>query len=157
MAVLLSSRLAAAQQLPAGFYSVEPERRVLPQAGSVPAQRGVGWPIVGGLLAGSAGFWAGAFIAGAIADKNCDGEDVGCLLHSILAGAAIGESLLLPAGIHVGNGRRGTFPLELGASVGLAGLGVAAAEGADDPWPLVPAAVAQMVVGVLLERRTRTP
>jgi hypothetical protein len=161
MAVLLSSRLAVAQELPPRFYSVEPERGMPMQAGALAPQPGVGWPIAGGVLAGTAGFFAGAVIAGNIAEggifgeEGCGVEDLGCLINGILAGAAIGESILLPVGIHLGNGRRGNLPLGLVTSLGLAGLGVAGAAGVDDPWPLVPAAVAQLVVGVLLERRTR--
>jgi len=157
IAVLLSGPLAAAQQVPAGFHSIAPERRVPVQAGALRPQPGVGWPIAGGLLGGSVGFWAGVFIAGSIADKNCDNEDVSCLLTGILAGAAIGESVLLPVGVHLGNGRRGNFPLGLAASVGIAGLGVAATAATSEPAFLIPAAVGQLVVGVLLERKTGAP
>ena len=157
MAVLLGGRLAVAQQAPPRFHSIAPERRLLMQAGSIAPEPSVGWPIAGGLLGGSVGFWAGLFIAGSIADKNCDNEDLSCLLTGILAGAAIGESVLLPVGIHLGNRRRGNFPLGLAASIGIAGLGVAATAATAEPAFLVPAAVGQMVVGVLLERRTRGP
>jgi hypothetical protein len=126
-------------------------------------QPAVGWPIAGGALAGTAGFFAGALVGGSIADggifgeEGCDVEDLGCLINGILAGAAIGESILLPVGVHLGNGRRGNFPVGLVTSMGLAGLGVAAAYAVNDPAPLVPAAVVQLVVGVLLERKTRAP
>jgi hypothetical protein len=157
MTVGLGGRLAAAQQLPPQFYALESERRPVMQAGSVPPQPGVGWPIVGGLLAGTAGFFAGALVAGSIVEDSCDNEDLSCLLSGIAYGAVAGEVVTAPVGMHLGNRRRGNLPLGLAASAGFGAVGLASAAAVDDPWPLVPAAVAQMVVGVLLERKTARP
>lgn len=155
--LVLCARAASAQMLPAAFPSVGAPGPLPPQTAPATHRPSVGRPILGGLLGGSVGFWSGLFIAGNIAEENCDNEDINCLLTSILAGAAIGESVLMPVGIHLGNGRRGNLPLGLLASAGIAGLGIAATAATAEPAFLVSAAVGQLVVGVWVERRTSPP
>lgn len=137
-------------------------------APAVPAQmptpqpaepRPVAGPVIGGILAGGVGFLGGALIAGTIAERGigssegCPTDDLGCLIWSILAGAEIGEAIMLPIGVHLGGGRRGNFPLELLASVaiGAAGLGMTAL--VNDPAPLVAVPILQVIVGTVIEVR----
>lgn len=150
--LVLAAALAAmaAPAVPAQLPQPQPQRA---------EPRPVAGPVIGGILAGGVGFLGGALIAGTIAERGigssggCPTDDLGCLIWSILAGAEIGEAIMLPIGVHLGGGRRGNFPLELLASVaiGAAGLGMAAL--VNDPAPLVVVPILQVIVGTVIEVR----
>lgn len=78
------------------------------------------WPIVGGLALGTAGWFAGALLALEI-EKDC-GEGLCVLDEVIFLGAATGTTGLA-FGVHLGNGRRGNFLLDLSTAAAVWGTG----------------------------------
>lgn len=119
-----------AQRLPAPFVSVSQRTRA--PAPSLDTIRPPGNPlgtVVGGVLGGAAGFFAGAMVGGSVENRffPCHCDDPG--LMGVLWGAAIGESVGLAVGAHVGNGRRGNLGEDLVASLGMGAVGIAVAFG----------------------------
>ncbi|MGH7455675.1 MAG: hypothetical protein ACRENG_30245, partial [bacterium] len=111
-------------------------------------------PIAAGLMAGTIGFFGGALVGYEI-DKitsNYEGEWDG--INGLIIGAPIGESLLLPVGVHQANGRRGNLPLAVLASIGIAGTGIALAASADNAKILVAIPIAQLLACSAIERST---
>lgn len=82
-------------------------------------------PVLAGAAGGALGLYGGA-VAGLLATGN-EGE----WNFGLIVGAFVGETLLLPIGVHLGNGSRGSFLGDLGLSIltGLAGAGVAGLAG----------------------------
>jgi hypothetical protein len=112
-----------------------------------------------GILGGAVGFFGGAYLGAWIADSRDDGLDDLDALHGALIGATLGESTLLPLGVHLANGRRGNVWLSALASVGLAAGGVGLMEAAhwDAPAaPVIAVAVplAQLAAAIAIERAT---
>lgn len=129
-------------------WEVSARRRV----GAPPSD--IGRPVLYGLAAGAAGGIAGALLAAAIAD--CGGQD-GCAGPAI-AGFVVGETLVLPLGVHLAEGRHGSYLLGAATSVGVsvAALGVLLVVGesgapAQGVSLLVP--VTQLAATIALERR----
>lgn len=87
--------------------------------------------VVGGVLAGTAGLFAGAMIGGSLENSYwpCNCDDPG--LVGAVYGALIGETMGLATGAHLGNGRRGNLGLDVLVSAGTAVLGVAMLSGGD--------------------------
>ena len=89
-------------------------------------------PILFGALLGAGSWLAGGLIGYEIADtENCAG-DAFCGFGAFLVGAAIGGSSGLAVGMHLGNNRRGNFPLDWLTSVGLWGVGIGIVLAMDD-------------------------
>lgn len=112
-----------------------------------------------GLVGGAIGFFGGAYLGAWIGDSRDDGIDDLDALHGALIGAAIGESMLLPAGVHVANGRRGSYWMSALVSAGIAAGGIGLLEAAhwDAPAaPIIAAAVplAQLGASIAIERST---
>lgn len=112
-----------------------------------------------GLLGGAVGFFGGAYLGAYIADSDDDGLDDLDALHGALILGAIGESTLLPAGVHIANGRRGNYWISAAASIALAFGGIGLMEAAH--WnapaaPIVAVAVplAQLATSIAIERST---
>ncbi|HXV85757.1 MAG TPA: hypothetical protein VD793_03610 [Gemmatimonadales bacterium] len=130
------------------------------QAVDTAGRPGVAGPVVGGLLGGGIGLIAGAMGGGALAEggvgswSGCDNEDLGCLLSSILIGAAIGEAALLPAGAHLGSGGRGSLAAKLLVSAGIAAVGVAVTAATVEPAYLIPVPVFQLWAVTHLSRNS---
>jgi hypothetical protein len=108
--------------------------------------------VLGGLAGGVVGFVAGGY-AGAAAgggDRIC-GDDA-CGLEEAVWGAAAGVSTFIPLGVHLANGRRGSYVAELAASlaIGAAGLGLAYDTNSGVPLIFVP--VGQILTSMLIER-----
>jgi hypothetical protein len=85
--------------------------------------------VVGGLAGGAAGALAGGLITGGLrALGPCDDQD-GCLdvyADWAVSGAFAGGSLLLPVGVHIANGRRGSLAPAMAASAAIGAGGLAA-------------------------------
>jgi hypothetical protein len=81
-----------------------------PPASAAGSEPWIGWPILGGLALGTAGWFAGALLALEI-EEDC-GEDFCFFDEVIFLGAATGTTGLA-LGVHLGNGRRGNFALDL--------------------------------------------
>jgi hypothetical protein len=111
-------------------------------------------PAVAGLAAGAAGGVLGGTLGVMIAD--CSGT--GCAGPFIL-GAALGEAVALPLGVHLA-GRRGSYPAGVLTSVGVAAAGIftmAFAEAdvaAQGIVVIVP--IAQLIATIAVDRRTGT-
>jgi len=110
--------------------------------------------IAAGLLAGTIGFFGGGLVGAKIDQASSDGYEEWDGIYGFLIGAPIGESLLLPVGVHLANGRRGNLPLALLASVGIAGTGIALAASAGDAKILVAIPIAQLLACTAIERST---
>jgi hypothetical protein len=109
----------------------------------------------GGLLGGAAGFFGGGFLGAVIACDQDDAADEGfCAIGGFVVGASIGESALIPLGVHVANGRRGSYGLSLLASAAIAGVGLAAAIPQGEGAWLIPVPLAQIASSIAIERAT---
>jgi hypothetical protein len=110
--------------------------------------------VAAGLLAGTVGFFGGGFVGAAIDQASSDVYEEWDGLYGFIIGAPIGESLLLPVGVHLANGRRGNLPFALLASIGIAGTGIALAAAAEDAKILVAIPIAQLLACTAIERST---
>ena len=113
-------------------------------------------PVVGGLAGGVMGLAAGALVALPFI-RSCEGDEA-CLLP-IFPAMVAGESVGIPMGVHVAEGRRGNVYLSTAASLGVAALGWAGTrhvgDSGDPPVAiavLVP--IAQIAVSTAIERHT---
>jgi hypothetical protein len=111
-------------------------------------------PVAAGLAAGAIGFFAGGFAGYGIDRMSSNYYDELNGFWGVVIGAPIGESLLLPVGVHLANGRRENLPLAMLASVGIAGAGIAMAAAADDAMIVIAIPIAQLVACTAIERST---
>jgi hypothetical protein len=119
-------------------------------------------PIVFGALLGAGSWVAGGLIGYEIANTDSCSGDSFCGLGAFLLGAAIGGSSGLVVGMHLGNNRRGNFPLAWLTSLGIWGAGIGIVFAMDDGvassggqhvvWVAIP--VAQFAFTLLVERAT---
>jgi hypothetical protein len=90
-------------------------------------QRPTGRLMAGGLAGGAVGAVAGGLLAGGVrALGPCDDQD-GCLdryADWAVSGALLGQSLVLPIGVHLANDRQGRVPPPLLASAGIGTAGL---------------------------------
>jgi hypothetical protein len=110
--------------------------------------------VMGGLGLGVVGVFLGGY-AGARIEENggCAGDEF-CGLAGALVGATVGETLLLPAGVHIANHQRGSYALDLGAA-GLVALGGwLLTVATNDGVALLAIPVGQLVTAVLIERHS---
>lgn len=110
--------------------------------------------VLAGLTGGTLGFFGGLYLGSAIGGGNRICGDDACGLEEAAYGAVIGESVLLPLGIHLANHSRGNYGLSLLASAGIAAVGIAAISATDDASPLIAVPIAQIVSSILIERAT---
>ncbi|MGH7512433.1 MAG: hypothetical protein ACREOQ_05845 [Gemmatimonadales bacterium] len=103
----------------------------------------------GGLLLGAGGLIGGALIGHQFEGSPC--ED--CILGAFF-GALVGESLAIPLGVHLGNGRRGDVGPALAASVGIAAAGLGAAALSRQWGVLLAIPVLQIAASIGIERHT---
>jgi hypothetical protein len=118
-------------------------------------QGSIARPIVGGILAGGAGFLVGGFSGAACTTTpTADFSGIG----GFIVGASIGEAISMPIGVHLGNGRRGDFPLVFLASLGIAGTGIWLTAALGDyrtpAFSLPLTALTQLIASVAIERKT---
>ena len=125
------------------------QRTVAPKARSA-NNAATGWLVLGGAAGASAGIVGGALAGMAY---SCMDE---CGYRAPLVGALVGESVLLPLGVHLANGRKGSYGLGMLASAGLGAGGVLVVQEWTDAAPylayLVP--VVQIAAVVYIEQRT---
>ena len=106
---------------------------------------------------GLGGFFAGGLVGLALT-SGCQGDDY-CGLEGFLIGAAVGGTLGMAVGVHLGNDRRGSFPLDFltGAGIWGIGIGAAALTDWDDTATLIAAIgvpIVQLLGTVAVERAT---
>lgn len=114
----------------------------------------VAGPVAAGLLAGAIGFFGGGFVGASIDKASSSGYEEWDGLVGFVIGAPIGESLLLPVGVHLANGRRGNLPLSVLASLGITGAGIAMAASTGEAKILVAIPIAQLLACTAIERST---
>jgi hypothetical protein len=134
------------------------------EAAAAPAEERSTTALVAGGLAGGV---AGLFVGGVIGAKSVGltGCTAGCdesALYLALLGAAVGETLSLPLGVHLTNRRQGSYLPAMLASVALTGTGIwiafslpetpAGDKGRSITMITVP--VLQLVSSIQIERQT---
>ena len=110
--------------------------------------------VMGGLGLGVVGVVLGGY-AGARIEENggCAGDDF-CGLAGAVVGATVGETILLPAGVHLANDQRGSYALDVGAAA-LAGLGGwILTVATNDGTFLLAIPAGQLIAAVLVEWRS---
>lgn len=112
---------------------------------------------LGGLAGGAVGL-VGGFYVGAVLASDDDGDDLDVLSGGV-AGATIGEGLLVPLGVHIANGGRGSYTTSALASLGIAAAGLLALQAVHydppgAPIVLVAVPVAQILTSIAIERAT---
>jgi hypothetical protein len=134
-------------------FAVDATRPMLQQVQHVPTVH----LAVGGLAGGALGFFAfgfaGAFIADSQAPEGSDGFEA---LGGFVIGSAIGESILLPLGVHIANRQQGDYGAALLASAGIAAAGIGLTSLMDDMaivfLPAIP--IGQLISSIAIERKT---
>jgi hypothetical protein len=111
----------------------------------------------GGLIGGAVGA-LGGFYVGAILGSDDDDDDLDFLGTGVAVGT-IGEGLLLPLGVHIANGSRGSYRTSGLVSLGLAAGGLLALEAAHYDPPAAPiiliaVPIAQLAASIAIERAT---
>jgi hypothetical protein len=137
--------LAQAQETAAAPDSALPERPIL----SPHRQPGLFPPIAGGILGGTVGLFAGGVIGSAISDEQTDTIEEGGLW-----GLAIGETLLLPIGVHVGNKSQGNLLADIAVSTGVGAATIALGVMSNDGEGFLVGTIAQFIAVVATERAT---
>jgi hypothetical protein len=87
------------------------------------APRGTARLVIGGVLGGAAGLVAGALVGHATLDRDCANRDRCEADFGAIIGGAAGEAFLLPLGVHLANGRHGSYGAALLGSLGTLALG----------------------------------
>jgi hypothetical protein len=111
-----------------------------------------------GLLTGAAGFLIGGLVGAALIGDADDADSWVDALQGAVVGGTVGESLMLPIGVHLANGRRGDLLLSMPASlaIGAGGAWVGRRlERTGRIWPvLILTPVAQLAAAIAIERNT---
>ena len=109
--------------------------------------------VIGGLAGGAVGFFALGYIGALIADDASDDEFAA--LGGFATGAVIGETIGLPLGVHLANGRQGKLLPSVLTSSGISALALfAATRGEDHLEYLLVVPLVQLVTSIAIERRT---
>lgn len=141
MAVVLLGTMAgpmAAQRIETRFPrpALSPAHRFAPLTRADSAGR-TGRKIISGLVGGGIGFVAGAYLGSAVERSTSDGGCEDCGLAGAIIGAAIGEGLLLGAGVHFADPVPRKALRRLVLSPLIAGGALLAAIAADQPGILL--------------------
>lgn len=155
---------AAGQWRPDRGFPVVADARPVPFASErpvppAPGESGGGDAIAQvsvGILGGGLGFFLGGAVVGAVADDaGC--YELDCLRWAFL-GAVAGESLGVPAGVHLANGRRGSYAGAAAASTLIGAAGVLALSTGPSDGTLVAVAIgaplAQLLASMAIEQST---
>ena len=111
-----------------------------------------------GLLTGVAGFLVGGLVGAALRGERDDAGSWVEALEGAFVGGTVGESLMLPVGVHLANDRRGDLLLSMPASLA---IGVSGAligrrmERSGKVWPvLILTPIAQLAATIAIERHS---
>jgi hypothetical protein len=113
-----------------------------------------------GLLTGAAGFVLGGLMGAAMGVGN-DADDNDSWVEGLagaVVGGTVGESLMLPIGVHIANDRQGDLLWSMPASLTIGTVGVMIARNLDSKgkaWPIyVLTPIAQLAASIAIERNT---
>jgi hypothetical protein len=111
-----------------------------------------------GLLTGAAGLLVGGLVGAALSGDREDADSWVESLEGAVIGSTIGESLMLPVGVHLANDRRGDLLLSMPASLVIGVSGAAIARRYDSKKQSLPILIltplAQIVASIAIERNT---
>jgi hypothetical protein len=133
-------------------FAVEPVSPSFTQAVRIPTINLAG----GGLAGGALGFFAFGLAGAYIADsQGPEGNEGFAALGGFVIGSVIGESVLLPLGVHIANRRQGDYGTALLASAGIAAVGIGLTSLMEDMaivfLPAVP--IGQLISSIAIERK----
>lgn len=107
-------------------------------------------PILGGATGGVVGMYGG-LVVGASIENDPNSDDI---TTGMAVGFLAGEMLMLPVGVHLGNGRKGSFLADLAVSTVIGTSAVFLTAASDNGTPILVGAVAQYAAVVAVERAT---
>jgi hypothetical protein len=111
-----------------------------------------------GLLTGAAGFVVGGLLGAALVGEYDSSDSWVGALQGAIVGGTIGESLMLPVGVHLANDRRGDLLVTMPTSLAIGAAGAWIGRRLDrtgHAWPvLVLTPIAQLAASIGLERHT---
>jgi hypothetical protein len=111
-----------------------------------------------GLLTGAAGFLVGGLVGAALSGDRDDADSWVEALEGAVIGGTVGESLMLPVGVHLANDRRGDLLWSMPASlaIGVAGAAIGRRlESTGKAWPIIILTpLAQLAASIAIERNT---
>jgi hypothetical protein len=111
-----------------------------------------------GMLTGLAGLLVGGLVGAALSGDRDDADSWVESLQGAVVGSTVGESLMLPVGVHLGNDRRGDLLLSMPASLAIGVAGAAIARRFDSKKKSLPililTPIAQLAASIAIERET---
>jgi hypothetical protein len=110
--------------------------------------------VMGGLGLGVVGVFVGGYAGAKLEQNSGCGYDDYCGLAGALLGATVGETILMPAGVHLANGERGSYLLAVGAAGLVATSAWVIALGSNDAAPLLAIPVGQLITAAVIELHT---
>ena len=146
--------IVSAQRRPAGFPSLlpplAPSRMVQQSAASEPRTE---VPMaLGGVVGGAIGLFGGGLVGYELGGGGRVCGDDSCGFLGMFLGAAVGEVIMLPLGVHVGNGKRGSYGAAFAASTAVAVGGLLILGQADVGEAAVILPIGQIVAAMLAEK-----
>lgn len=111
-----------------------------------------------GLLTGAAGFLIGGLVGAALSGERDDADSWVDALEGAVIGGTIGESLMLPVGVHLANDRQGDLLWSMPASLAIGVAGAAFARNFSSKKKSLPILIltplAQIAASIAIERNT---
>jgi hypothetical protein len=111
-----------------------------------------------GFMTGAAGFIVGGLVGAALSGDSDDNDSWVKALQGAVIGGTVGESLMLPVGVHLANDRQGDLLWSMPASLAIGVTGAAIGrrfERTGKAWPiLILTPLAQLVASIAIERNT---
>jgi hypothetical protein len=111
-----------------------------------------------GALTGAAGLLIGGFVGAALMGDRAEGDSWVDALQGAVVGGTMGESLMLPVGVHLANDRRGSLLLSMPASLAIGVAGATLARNTDSKTKNLPililTPVLQLVASIAIEKNT---
>lgn len=123
------------------------------------SQEAVDVPLLagGGLAGGAVGLFGGGVLGYTLSGGGRICGDDSCGLLGGVYGAAMGEVVLLPLGVHLANRARGNYGYSLLASAAVGAIGVGLAGATNSTELLLAVPIGQLISSVLIERATSRP
>src|SRR5690349_14042650 len=107
-------------------------------------------PMLGGATGGVVGMYGG-LVVGASIENNPNADDI---TTGMAVGFLAGEMLMLPVGVHLGNGRKGSFLADLAVSTVIGTSAIFLTASTNDGTPIIIGAAMQYAAVIAVERAT---